>query len=163
MKVSYPNDAKVTSASSLPGQSGNTTNCTSPIKLASLNRTVSPTWDGRPPNQMQRVIAVMPRPGLIRGLDGRPAFQLVVSLESALQLQCVVPSQYTCASKCHCNHNPTPAIMCPQHSNVSGALQSLYCPTHRSRTATQGCCNRWLSGSMQHITHPFEETLCWQT
>ena len=39
---------------------------------------------------MQRVIAVMPRPGLTRGLTGRPAFHHVVSLESTLQLQCVV-------------------------------------------------------------------------
>ena len=90
VKVSYPKDAKVTKASSLPGQSGNTTDCTSPIKLASLNRTASPTWDGRPPNQMQRVIAVIPRPGLTTGLDATPAFHLVVSSESALQLQWVV-------------------------------------------------------------------------
>lgn len=79
----YPKDAKVTKASSLPGQSGNITNCTSPIKLASLNRPASPMWAGRPPNQMQRVTAVMPRAGLTRGLSGTTALQHVV-FEDAL-------------------------------------------------------------------------------
>ena len=59
----YPKAANVTSASSLLGQSGKVIYCTSPIKLASLNKSACGMFAGKPPIQMQRVTAVMPLPG----------------------------------------------------------------------------------------------------
>ena len=59
----YPKAANVTSASSLLGQSGKVIYCTSPIKLASLNKSACGMFAGKPPIQMQRGTAVMPLPG----------------------------------------------------------------------------------------------------
>ena len=86
----YPKEANVTKASSLPGQSGNRMNCTSPIKLASLNRSASPMCAGTPANQMQRETAVMPMPGLGRGTEGNTAQHHTTLVNSALHNACYV-------------------------------------------------------------------------